>query len=227
MDDTVYRTSLIPNGSLEKGEHRLYVIFSSTPFKMGRLIRFFTKAKYNHVSLSIDPALGEIYSFARRYRNTPFYGGFVRESGNRFRYGNQLSYVQICALPITEEQYCKAKAILKTMRSHSEEYVYNFFSALLYPLHRCVSLPNAYTCVEFVADIMTKIGVPALPDQVRFYSIKELERRLADRSVYCGICPLPFEKDGFEQHQNFFRAAALTAQSHAKLFKSFVKHKIF
>lgn len=226
MDDTVYRTSFIPNGSLEEGEHRLYVIFSSTPFKMGRLIRFFTKAKYNHVSLSIDPALGEIYSFARRYRNTPFYGGFVRESGTRFRCGDQLSQVQICALPITEAQYREAKAVLETMRAHSEEYVYNFFSAFLYPLHRRVQLPNAYTCVEFVADIMTKIGVSVLPDQVHHYSIKELEQQLADRSVYCGVCPLPIEKDGFEQHQNFFRATALTVQSHAKLFKSFVKHKI-
>ena len=225
--DTVYMENRMPDSTFKEEDRRLYVIFSSTPFKMGRLIRFFTRAKYNHVSLSIDPALGEIYSFARRHRNTPFYGGFVRESGTRFRCGNKLSHVQICELPITEAQYREAKAILETMKAHSEEYVYNFFSAFLYPLHRRVRLPNAYTCVEFVADFLVKLGVPSLPDQVHHYSIKELERVLAVHSVYCGVCPLPIEKDGFDQHQSFFRATALTAKSHAKLIKSFVKHKIF
>jgi len=225
--DTMRAENVFRDGNLGEEGRFLYVIFSSTPFKMGRLIRFFTRNDYNHVSLSIDPTLREIYSFARYYRNTPFYGGFVHERGSRFCCGDKTSQLQICAVPITEEQYLQAKEHLEQMRDHAEEYVYNFLSAALYPLHLRVRLPNAYTCVEFVVDFLCKIGVSPVSEKLRYCSIKELESLLVDHAVYRGVCPLAIEEDDFDLYQPFLQACRLTFGTHARLLKSFVKHKIF
>ena len=57
----------------------LYVVFSATPYRMGKLIRFVTREPYNHVAISTEASLTRMYSFARRFYRTPFYGGFVTE----------------------------------------------------------------------------------------------------------------------------------------------------
>ncbi len=224
--DTMRAEDAIREGETAKAERHIYVIFSSTPFKMGSLIRFFTRTQYNHVSISIDPSQRELYSFARHHRNTPFYGGFVREGGSRFCCGDRRSKMKICALPITEAQYLQARALLEEMNRDAEAYVYNFLSAFLYPLHLRVRLPNAYTCIEFAVDFLLKIGVPPLSEEIHPYSIKELEALLDDYSVYCGESTLESEEDDFDRLPHLFQAFTLTLGSHARLLKSFVKHKI-
>ena len=60
------------------GENQLYIMLSRTDTGMGRLIRFFTRYDYNHVSLSLDPRLHSWVSFARYAVDVPLAGGFVR-----------------------------------------------------------------------------------------------------------------------------------------------------
>ena len=215
------------DGDQADGRRYLYVIFSATPFKTGRFIRFFTRTHYNHVSISIDPALKEIYSFARYHRNTPFYAGFVRESGTRFLCGGKTSQIEICAMPISEEQYCRAKMLLDEMNDAAPSYVYNFFSAAVYPLHLRVRLPNAYTCVEFAVDFLIKVAVSPKPDVLHNYTISELEAMLSDYIIYSGTSPLAIEGDRFEQHQTLAAATALTIKANFRLLKSFFKYKVF
>ena len=62
----------------------LYVLFSATPYRMGKCIRFITGEPYNHVSIATEEDLRECYGFARRYYETPFYGGFVTERPSRY-----------------------------------------------------------------------------------------------------------------------------------------------
>lgn len=208
----------------------LYVILSSTPYKIGDMIRLLTKSTYNHVSLSVDPLFKELYSFARHYRNTPFYGGFVRENANRFLCKGKSSTVEIFALPITDEQYFEAKRIFAQMQGDSQSYVYNFLSAILYPLHKRVCLPNAYTCVEFAVDFLGKLGIRLNIDPTYSYTISELQEELAAFSVYRGVCPVTYADDCgllFENRQTLQDAIALTVKANAKLLKSFFKYKLF
>jgi hypothetical protein len=66
----------------------VYIVFSSTPYRIGKFIRRLTREAYNHVSIALDPDLTKMYGFARRYYRTPFYGGFVRESLSRYHQVN-------------------------------------------------------------------------------------------------------------------------------------------
>ena len=62
----------------------LYIVVSSTPSRMGHFIRRITGQDYNHISVSLDPQLLTMYSFARRYYRTPLFGGFVQETPARY-----------------------------------------------------------------------------------------------------------------------------------------------
>ena len=45
----------------EEAEY-LYVVFSATPYRMGKLIRFVTREPYNHVAISTEASLPRMSS---------------------------------------------------------------------------------------------------------------------------------------------------------------------
>ena len=49
----------------------IYLIVAQTGTKPAQFFRFMTKKPYNHVSLSGDVNLSEMYSFCRTYRPFP------------------------------------------------------------------------------------------------------------------------------------------------------------
>ena len=128
----------------------LYVVFSSTPNKMGTLIRGFTGGQYNHVSIALDESLSQMYSFARRYYHTPFYGGFVKESVSRYHINERCAHIRICRLSVTDAQYRSLESHLADMLKRQDRYLYNHLSALTVPLRRRVKIRDAYICVDFV-----------------------------------------------------------------------------
>ena len=103
-------------------QRHLYVVFSSTPWKMGSFIRMMTHNGYNHVAIATDPELKTLYSFARRYCDTPFYGGFVCESAVRYRNRGHIADIKVCAVPVSEEQYRIAYNKIEEMRKNSDQF---------------------------------------------------------------------------------------------------------
>ena len=51
-----------------KKDYSVYVILSATELKMGKIIRFLTRYKYNHVSITLDDELRYMYSFSRYHK---------------------------------------------------------------------------------------------------------------------------------------------------------------
>lgn len=166
--------------------NKIYIVFSSTPYKIGGMIRFFTRYPYNHVSISLDPGLKTLYSFARRYINTPFYGGFVIETQRRFKNGDRVSQIKVISIKIDDKKLAIIKKHIKEMILHQERYIYNTLSALLVPLRCKINLPNAYTCVEYITKLLAESGAVEGIEQRRFYSISDLERLLPGDVVYEG-----------------------------------------
>ena len=210
------------------GQRYLYVVFSCTPYKIGRFIRVMTHNRYNHVSISLDPELKQLYSFARYYRDIPFYAGFVRESGARYSHHDRVANIKICALPVTEEQYRVAKQKLDTMRHTVDRYHYNLLSAIVTPLHCRIRIPNAYTCVEFVMDFLTSVGACPGLDPKGTYAIREFERIIAPYEIYRGQFPhsIRHPHDVFERHPDLITAAALTVVANAKLLGALIRCKL-
>lgn len=168
-------------------EKYLYVIFSSIPNKIGKLIRTLTRYPYNHLSISLDPELKSMYSFARRYYSTPFYGGFVHESISRYHIRTKQSQVKLFRIPITLEQFNSLSRKLQTMLENNEHYIYNHLSAITSIIHKNIKLTDAYMCIEFVVEILHSIGIQI--DPKAYYSIRDLEKILHKFAIYTGPIP--------------------------------------
>lgn len=176
-------------------EQYVYIVFSSTPYKIGKLIRGFTGERYNHVSISLDRDLTQMYSFARRYYRTPFYGGFVKESRARYHLNGTPSQIKICRLAVSQESYDQLAARFCAMYERREQLLYNHLSVVTIPFHRLIHLKDARICSEFVVEQLHHLGMPINPR--RYYSVGTLEKLLEDRQVYTGDALPPDDDDSF------------------------------
>lgn len=177
----------------------VYIVFSSTPYKIGKLIRRFTGESYNHVSISLDRELTRMYSFARRFYRTPFYGGFVKESRARYHLKGVPSQIKICRLAVSDEVYAALEKRLQDMYQRREQYLYNHFSVATIPFHRLVHLKDAHVCSEFVAGQLQQLGMSL--DPKKYYSVDTLETLFADSVVYvCDALPADGEDPFFARH---------------------------
>lgn len=172
-----------------KKQQYIYLIFSHTTNRMGEMIRTITQYDYNHVSISLSENLSEIYSFARHHQDTPFYGGFVCESVDRFINDNGVANIKVCEIPVTPRQYRIAKNQINKIQREKEKYLYNMFSAVGVPFKRRIKIDRAYTCIEFVISILRRIGAIRSLCIPKFCSIKQLDALYSDLVIYQGNFP--------------------------------------
>lgn len=215
-----------------KGQKYLYMIMSSTPNKLGAFIRSMTGFHYNHVSLCLginsESETFPFYSFARYYQNAPFYGGFVKESIQRYKNFGKYSDFVIFALPVSDKKYAAIKRYLETLESRPGEYLYNMLSAACNPFHKKVIIKDCYTCLEFAVEILTKFRVTDKLDTQKFYSIKDIYDMFEDHMVYEGSSE-PFFKDDSASEDSFFVEKSqkdltkLTVSANASLVGKFFK----
>lgn len=207
----------------------LYVVFSATPYRMGRAIRMVTHFQYNHVALALSET-GVLYSFARKYGNVPLCGGFVEESPLRYRNRERRARICVCRIPVTEEQYAAVVHKLNTIQLEKQRYVYNLFSAAAAPLHHRISLPQSYTCIEFVVALLSEGGILTEGETGRFWSISALMDRLSPFEVYRGPFPKQehplWKNDSFPHHKGHIAAIALTSFAVGRLTARLIKKKI-
>lgn len=169
----------------------VYLVFSCTPYRIGKMIRHFTKEPYNHISIALDEDLTRMYSFARRHHCTPFYGGFVRESLSRYCINNVPANISVCKLSVTKERFVWLEATLTEMENNKEYYLYNHISAACAMMHRTARRKDAYTCVEFCVSLLQELGFSVDPAQ--YYTVGDLETMFFKDNIYLG--PIPTAKE--------------------------------
>jgi hypothetical protein len=171
---------------ISEQQNYLYIIFTSTHTGIGTVVKFITRNKYSHVSVSLDPRLEKMYSFTRFYENTPLIAGFSEESPLRYcSDSDEVTYVKICRIPISRETYDEISCYLERLARDSQEYLYNYFSLLLAPTGRRLYIPHAFTCLEFAVHLLSLFSISGISDN-RYYSIIDLENILNDYRIYEG-----------------------------------------
>ena len=178
----------------------LYIMLSRTDTGMGRLIRFFTREEYNHVSLSLDDTLQHFVSFARYRQDVPLAGGFTAETAARLMSCGNAMPAKIFKIEISPEDAQKLN-ILFQMADHTS-LVYNSLGALLNSCHIRCAIPGAYTCLEFSGAILGK----------SYRSIQALGEDLEPFEIYRGdlfqILRKPFDFDSpFFQKRGFWKGS--------------------
>lgn len=160
----------------------IYILLTDTGTWFTRLIRWFTNAPFNHVSIVFDEQLREIYSFGRKRPRNPLFAGFVKENV----YTGTYVYFQNtrCVLlkyHVTEEELKKIRTIIQSFEKNKDYYSYNLIGLLGVLLQIPIAKKNAYFCSQFVAEVFQKSGLdfwnipPALVTPNHFFSHLDFE----------------------------------------------------
>ncbi len=139
----------------------IYLVVAQTGTKPARFFRFITKKPYNHVSLSGDVNLSEMYSFCRTYRPFPLPATFNKEivgEGTLGQYG--CIPCEIYRIPVTEAQKAEYNRIIKHFCDNRKVYSYNLLGLLAVHLNIEWNRKKSFVCSQFVAYTMDKIGIP-------------------------------------------------------------------
>lgn len=154
----------------------LYLMISRTGTGIGRMIRTVSRYPYNHVSLSLDPALRQWVSFARYAADIPLYGGFITESPERYLASGQDVQIRLFRLEIAESRAQRLEALFAQAGNRDFRLIYNTYDAIAAALGCRLPIPNAYTCLSFACAVLD------LPCR----SIQELDSYLTPWLYYQG-----------------------------------------
>ncbi|UQZ34070.1 hypothetical protein C2I18_11335 [Paenibacillus sp. PK3_47] len=157
-------------------ECSVYILLTNTGTLFTRLIQGYTRAPYNHASISFNRELSELYSFGRKHANNPLNGGFVREdikTGTFSKYPNTTCVLY--ELKVSGREVEKMKRVLHIFIRSRQKYLYNILGVIGIALKEPVEFSNSYFCSQFVAEILDRSGIklwnklPALvtPDDFR------------------------------------------------------------
>lgn len=137
-------------------DKKIYIVLSSTPSIVARLIRIFTREKYSHSSLSLTKDLNWMYSFGRTNPYNPFHGGFVRESPNISTFKRfPKSQIAILEVNVSAEQLEGIREGIQKMLLEQKKYHYNYaglFKAGVNMTHE--RKEYRYYCSEFISELL-------------------------------------------------------------------------
>lgn len=173
---------------------KIYIVLTHTGTILSKIIKYYTKAEFSHVSISLDVNLNEMYSFRRLYPHNPFIGGFVHEYINRGTFRRfRKTIAKIYSIEVTDEQFYNIKSKIYKIEEEKEKYKFNIFGLFAVAFHKKIKEENSFYCAEFVKYVIENAGIKTiLPELVKPEDFKYL---LKKEEVYNG-----FLKDSRDVH---------------------------
>lgn len=135
----------------KKKNKKIYIVLTFTGTILSRIVRFYTKKEYGHVSLALDKDLKEMYSFGRLNPYNPFIGGFVHEGINKGTFKRFYNTTAaIYSIDVSKDQYSKIKRKIKKMSKKKKQYRFNTLGLFTIPIKLKIKRKNSFYCAEFV-----------------------------------------------------------------------------
>lgn len=129
----------------------LYIVLSQTGTMFSRVLKFFTRAKYNHASISLNQSLDKMYSFGRLNANNPFIGGFVEEGKNKGTFKRFINtQAMVIELSVRDEKYNAIKYFINYFLENKNSFHYNYLGILFACFKKNYESKKRYYCSQFV-----------------------------------------------------------------------------
>lgn len=156
---------------------KIYIILTYTGTFLSKIIKYYTKDEFSHVSIALDQQLKKMYSFGRLNPYNPFWGGFVHEGinfGTFKRFSRTKS--KVYSLEIQEEQYEKLKDIIYYIKKIRKQYTFNLFGLFAVGFKIRIRFNKSFYCAEFVKYVLDKAEIETgLPDLVKPEDFKQIK----------------------------------------------------
>jgi len=160
---------------------KVYIILTYTGTWLAKIVRYYTKREYSHVSISLDENLQRMYSFGRKNPYIAFWGGFVHESAKygtfkRFKNTKALIY----QVYVSEEQYERLSELILKFKKKRKLYRFNVLGLMGVAFSKKRKKENYFYCAEFVQYMLeqTKVVKEPLPEVIKpedFKKVPDLE----------------------------------------------------
>ncbi|MCQ2460166.1 MAG: hypothetical protein MJ081_07340 [Ruminococcus sp.] len=138
----------------------IYLIVAQTGTTPAKFFKFFTKKPYNHVSLSGDINLSEMYSFCRTYCYLPLPATFNKEVVGEGTLGKFCNIpCEIYSIPVTHEQKETYYRIIQHFSDNRKIYSYNLLGLLAVYFNIEWKRKTSFVCSQFVAYTMEQTGI--------------------------------------------------------------------
>ncbi len=138
----------------------IYLIFTQTGTSASRMFKVFTKMPYNHASISFDRELTEMYSFGRRVLYFQFLAGLIQEDPDTHVYKRfPDTTCRIIALPVTDEQYARAKQEVNLFWVEVDKYKYDILGVPARAAGVKWKRDYRFVCSEFVGLVLSRAGI--------------------------------------------------------------------
>lgn len=148
---------------------KIYIVLTHTGTTLSKLVKYYTKYEFSHISIALDEKLNKMYSFGRLNPYNPFWAGFVHEyidKGTFKRFKNTKTIVY--SLEITDEQYKSIESLIEKMIEHRKKYKFNILGLFAVSIHKKVRMKNSFYCAEFVKYVVEEAGVEMeLPEIIK------------------------------------------------------------
>lgn len=139
---------------------KIYVAVTQTGTILSRIVKWVTRDKYNHVSISLTKDLSDLYSFGRKNPYNPFRAGFVKESPTSGTFGRfYKTEAVIVELEVEGEVYDELSRELSEMYENRDKYKYNYIGLFAGFFGKTYRRDNIFYCSEFVQYILKKHGL--------------------------------------------------------------------
>ena len=156
---------------------KIYIILTNSGSVLSRIIKFYTKKEFSHVSISLDRKLVHMYSFGRLKPTNPFFAGFVHESirhGTFYRFKNTTTCIY--SIDVEDEQYEIIKMAIKEFKRKRRAYKFNIIWLFAVALHIKIKTKNSFYCAEFVKDVLQRANLAKdLPLIIKPEDFKKLD----------------------------------------------------
>ncbi len=138
----------------------IYLVIAQTGTRPARLFKMITKKPYNHVSLSGDINLSEMYSFCRTYCPLPLPATFNQEIVGKGTLGKFDSIpCEIYKIPVTPRQKEIYNEVIAYFNNNRNIFSYNILGLVAIYLNIEWNRKKNFLCSQFVAYTMEKIGI--------------------------------------------------------------------
>lgn len=148
---------------------KIYIILTHTGTTLSRIIKYYTKDEFSHVSIALDSNLNQMYSFGRLKPYNPFLAGFVHERINKGTFKRFFkTRAKVYSLEINDSQYEKLKYAILYIKKLRREYKFNIFGLFAVGLKIKIRGNKSFYCAEFVKHVLDEAEIKTeLPELVR------------------------------------------------------------
>lgn len=165
---------------------KIYFVLTYTGTILAKIIKFYTRNEFSHVSISLDKDLKYMYSFGRLNPYNPFIGGFVHEYINKGTFKRFINTkARIIEIDIDESKYYKLQEVIKQMEINKSIYKFNIVGLFAVAFNLKIKAKNSFYCAEFIKDVTEKAGIDLnLPELIKPNNFEHIHK---GKDIYVGL----------------------------------------